>query len=141
MLQSKNDGPLTVEQETQVRFIAKAAEDLSELVNDLLDWPRSRPARRSAPGQFEAPSSQRAARHAAPLLVADSVDWCSRRRDLPSLHTDESKVSQILRNFVSNASSSPSAAWSRCVRSSPARGQHGVLRGGYRHRIAAETRT
>ncbi len=48
------DGPLTTEQETQVRFIAKAAEDLSELVNDLLDLAKIeagkievRPARRS----------------------------------------------------------------------------------------------
>ena len=31
------DGGLTAEQEKQVRFISKAAEDLSTLVNDLLD--------------------------------------------------------------------------------------------------------
>ncbi|HEX6362152.1 MAG TPA: histidine kinase dimerization/phospho-acceptor domain-containing protein, partial [Albitalea sp.] len=37
MLLAKTDGPLSSDQEIQVRFIGKAAEDLSELVNDLLD--------------------------------------------------------------------------------------------------------
>src|SRR5439155_26570008 len=37
LLLARTDGPLTGEQETQVRFIVRAAEDLSELVNDLLD--------------------------------------------------------------------------------------------------------
>ena len=57
LLLAHSDGPLTAEQETQVRFIRKAAENLTELVDDLLDlakveagkWWRSRrrsPSRR-----------------------------------------------------------------------------------------------
>ena len=37
LLLGHSDGPLTAEQETQVRFIRKAAENLTELVDDLLD--------------------------------------------------------------------------------------------------------
>ena len=37
LLLSRSDGDLTAEQETQVRFVRKAAENLTELVDDLLD--------------------------------------------------------------------------------------------------------
>src|SRR5262249_34058130 len=37
ILLERTDGALTAEQDKQVRFISKAAEDLTELVNDLLD--------------------------------------------------------------------------------------------------------
>ena len=37
LLLARSDGELTAEQETQVRFIRKAAENLTELVDDLLD--------------------------------------------------------------------------------------------------------
>src|SRR5262249_12538383 len=39
-----------------------------------------------------------------PLLVSPSVDlWFEAARDLPALYTDEAKVTQILRNLISNA--------------------------------------
>src|SRR5262249_41745171 len=39
-----------------------------------------------------------------PLLVSDSIDLVFEQpNDLPPLYTDEGKISQILRNFVSNA--------------------------------------
>src|SRR5690606_27520734 len=37
LLLERIDGPLTAEQELQVQFIRKAADDLMEIVNDLLD--------------------------------------------------------------------------------------------------------
>src|SRR5262249_40548602 len=40
LLISRADGPLSPEQEKQVGYIRKSAEDLSELVNDLLDLAR-----------------------------------------------------------------------------------------------------
>ena len=42
MLLSRMDGDLTSEQEKQVTFMQRAAEGLSELVNDLLDLRQSR---------------------------------------------------------------------------------------------------
>jgi len=39
-----------------------------------------------------------------PLLVAESVELVFEDpKDVPAMHTDESKVSQVLRNFISNA--------------------------------------
>jgi CheY-like chemotaxis protein len=106
MLKSGADGPLTAEQETQVRFIAKAAEDLTELVNDLLDLAKIEAGKTEVrPAQFEANELFSALRGMLrPLLVSDSVDLVfEESTGIPPLHTDESKVSQILRNFVSNA--------------------------------------
>jgi signal transduction histidine kinase/CheY-like chemotaxis protein len=42
LLLGRSDGPLTSEQETQVRFIRTAAEELSQLVDDLLDLSKLR---------------------------------------------------------------------------------------------------
>jgi signal transduction histidine kinase/CheY-like chemotaxis protein len=100
------DGPLTNEQETQVRFIAKAAEDLSELVNDLLDLAKIEAGKIDVrPARFDVGELFSALRGMLrPLLVSDAVDLVfDAAPDLPQLHTDESKVSQILRNFISNA--------------------------------------
>ena len=38
-----------------------------------------------------------------PLLVTETVRWSSRSGELPPVYSDEAKVSQILRNFISNA--------------------------------------
>ena len=106
MLLSRADGPLTGEQETQVRFIAKSADDLSELVDDLLDLAKIEAGKTEVrAAQFEAHELFSALRGMLrPLLVTDRVDLVFEDASgLPALHTDESKVSQILRNFISNA--------------------------------------
>jgi signal transduction histidine kinase/CheY-like chemotaxis protein len=106
LLLSKVDGPLVPEQETQVKFIAKAAEDLSELVNDLLDLAKIEAGKVEVrPARFEVAELFSALRGMLrPLLVSESVDLVFEPpQDLPTMHTDESKVSQIVRNFVSNA--------------------------------------
>jgi signal transduction histidine kinase/CheY-like chemotaxis protein len=106
MLLSKVDGPLSGEQETQVKFISKAVEDLSELVNDLLDLAKIEAGKTEVrPARFEVAELFSALRGMLkPLLVADSVDLVFEDpQSVPTMHTDESKVSQILRNFISNA--------------------------------------
>jgi signal transduction histidine kinase/CheY-like chemotaxis protein len=100
------DGPLTTEQERQMQFIRSAAEDLSELVNDLLDLAKVeagkiviRPAECRVDKLFGALRGM-----LRPLLVNPSVTLIFEdASDVPALTTDEAKVSQILRNFVSNA--------------------------------------
>jgi signal transduction histidine kinase/ActR/RegA family two-component response regulator len=106
LLIDRIDGELTSEQEKQVRFIRKAADDLSEIVNDLLDLAKIESGKieiRSA--EFEVDSLFSALRGMMrPLLVDGSVDLvfdpCV---DVPPIYTDEAKVGQILRNFISNA--------------------------------------
>ena len=106
LLLAKVDGPLSGEQETQVRYIAKAAEDLTELVNDLLDLAKIEAGKievRAA--RFQVDELFSALRGMLrPLLVTETVDLHFDIPDeFPAMRTDESKVSQILRNFISNA--------------------------------------
>src|SRR5262249_22978620 len=100
------DGPLSEEQTVQVRYILKGAETLSELVNDLLDLAKIEAGRVdlhvAEVNIGEMFSAMRGMLR--PLLVTDSVDLSFEvAPEVPLIVTDESKVSQILRNFVSNA--------------------------------------
>lgn len=107
ILHDRTDGELTPEQEKQVQFIRKGAEDLAELVNDLLDLAKVeagkvviRPVNFEVAGLFGALRGMLrpllAANSGVTLVFEDPVD-------VPTLSTDESKLSQILRNFISNA--------------------------------------
>ncbi len=100
------DGDLTSEQEKQVNYIRRSAQDLTDLVNDLLDLAKVEAGKtnvRSA--RFEAPTLFSALRGMLrPLLVQRAVELVIEDADaLPPLETDEGKVSQILRNLLSNA--------------------------------------
>jgi signal transduction histidine kinase/CheY-like chemotaxis protein len=106
LLLDRADGPLTVEQERQLGFVRRAAEDLSELVNDLLDLAKVEAGKIVVrPTEFEVANLFGALRGMLrPLLVAESVSLVFEEPDgIPALYTDEGKVSQILRNFLSNA--------------------------------------
>ncbi|MGA3399708.1 MAG: ATP-binding protein [Acetobacteraceae bacterium] len=106
LLLSRSDGDLTAEQETQVRFVRKAAENLTELVDDLLDLAKVEAGKTTVtPSEFTAGALFGALRGMLrPLLVGDAVTLVfDDPIDLPPLDTDEGKVSQILRNFISNA--------------------------------------
>ena len=100
------DGKLGEEQIKQVGFIRKSAENLSELVNDLLDLAKveagktvMRPSEFSVQGLFGALRGM-----LRPLLAGDAVALIfDEVADIPALESDEGKVSQILRNFISNA--------------------------------------
>ncbi|MEJ0020107.1 MAG: ATP-binding protein [Acetobacteraceae bacterium] len=106
LLLTRSDGELTAEQETQVRFIRKAAENLTELVDDLLDLAKVEAGKTVVvPSPFTAASLFGALRGMLrPLLVGDAVALVfDDPRNVPPLDTDEAKVSQVLRNFISNA--------------------------------------
>ncbi|MDZ8026218.1 MAG: ATP-binding protein [Nostoc sp. DedQUE11] len=107
MLLARMDGDLTTEQEKQVTFIQKAAIGLSELVNDLLDLAKVEAGKIEVrPSSFEATDLFATLRGMLrPLLVQDSsvALIVEEPNAIPPLYTDEGKVAQILRNFVSNA--------------------------------------
>jgi signal transduction histidine kinase/DNA-binding response OmpR family regulator len=106
LLLDREDGPLTAEQEKQLAFIQKAAEGLTELVDDLLDLAKIEAGKVVVhPTEFSVDNLFSALRGMLrPLLVSDSVSLrFEESGELPLMHTDEAKVSQILRNFISNA--------------------------------------
>lgn len=106
ILLDRADGPLTSEQEVQLQFIRKGAEDLGQLVDDLLDLAKIEAGKVDVrTSEFTVSELFSALRGMLrPLLVTESVALRFDAGDaLPMLHTDEGKVSQILRNFISNA--------------------------------------
>lgn len=106
LLLDRMDGDLTAEQERQVQFIATAAGDLSELVNDLLDLAKIEAGRvethiepvvvdnlfRALKGMMR------------PLVDEARVELIFEPSGIDEAFlSDEGKISQILRNFISNA--------------------------------------
>jgi signal transduction histidine kinase/CheY-like chemotaxis protein len=107
LLLQRMDGGLTAEQEKQVRFIQRSADSLSELVNDLLDLAKVEAGKILVrPSEFTVESLFATLRGMLrPLLAQNSAVELvfTDASGIPPLLTDESKVSQILRNFISNA--------------------------------------
>jgi signal transduction histidine kinase/CheY-like chemotaxis protein len=100
------DGNLGSEQMKQATFIRKSAESLLEMVNDLLDLARVEAGKSVVrPTRFQVSSLLGALRGVLrPLQTNEAVDLVFEDASMmPPMHTDESKVAQILRNFVSNA--------------------------------------
>src|SRR6187401_1598829 len=106
ILISRLDGPLTPEQLRQVEFVRGSARELTEMVNDLLDLAKVEAGRITiSPEWFEMVDLFAALRGMfKPIVATTSVNLTF---DEPEgeikLYTDEKKVSQILRNFISNA--------------------------------------
>jgi signal transduction histidine kinase/DNA-binding response OmpR family regulator len=106
ILLERTDGELTGEQEIQIGFIRKGAETLLELVNDLLDLAKIEAGKIEVqPVEFSVANLFSALRGMLrPLLIGESVSLVFEEpADLPALFSDESKISQILRNFIANA--------------------------------------
>jgi signal transduction histidine kinase len=106
LLLDRVDGPLTEEQEKQIAFIQKAVEELSELVNDLLDLAKIESGKTTVVmTEFEVTELFGTLRRMLrPLLLHDAVTLVfDIPVPLPPLVTDEEKVAQILRNLISNA--------------------------------------
>ena len=107
LLMDRMDGDLNQEQLKQVRYIESSARDLQEMVNDLLDLAKVEAGKiRIRPKRFEVHELFSALKGMLKPLLADnnSVDLVFEDApELPPLHTDEGKVSQILRNLISNA--------------------------------------
>jgi len=106
LLIERADGELTEEQEKQVLFILKGAESLTELVDDLLDLAKIEAGKVDIrPVKFDVADLFSALRGMLrPLLAGARVELIF---DVPAapliMYSDEAKLSQILRNFVSNA--------------------------------------
>ena len=106
ILLSRLDGPLTPEQQKQVEFIRGSARELTEMVNDLLDLAKVEAGRITiSPEWFEMVDLFAALRGMfKPIAATTSVSlFFDEPKDDIKLFTDDKKLSQILRNFISNA--------------------------------------
>lgn len=106
LLHERVDGELTAGQETQVEFIRTAADELAVLVNDLLDLARIESGRVDVfAHEFLLGSVFSGLRGTLrPLVTRPEVSLVFESADdIPPLLTDEGKLAQIVRNFVSNA--------------------------------------
>ncbi|AZE82861.1 Putative SigmaB asociated two-component system sensor protein [Pseudomonas orientalis] len=106
LLADELDGPLSPEQHTQVGFIASSARELREMVDDLLDLAKIEAGRITiSPAWFDMFDMFSALRGMfRPIVDASSVDLIFEKPSgLPKLYTDDKKLAQILRNFISNA--------------------------------------
>jgi len=106
ILLSRLDGPLTAEQQKQVEFIRGSTRELTEMVNDLLDLAKVEAGRITiSPEWFEMVDLFAALRGMfKPIVATTAVSLTfDEPEDQIKLYTDDKKVSQILRNFISNA--------------------------------------
>jgi signal transduction histidine kinase len=106
LLVDRIDGPLTPEQEKQVTFIQSTATEFSEMVDDLLDLAKIEAGRvEISPAWFEMVDLFSALRgmFKSVLTTPDVSLVFEEPEGLPKLYTDDRKLSQILRNFISNA--------------------------------------
>ena len=106
LLLERADGDLSDEQEKQVRFIRQATEDLSELVHDLLDIAKVEAGKVAVrPSNVTVSDLFGTLRGLMRPLQANDAVALIFESDAGALRlfTDEGKVSQILRNYISNA--------------------------------------
>lgn len=106
LLLDRVDGPLTTEQERQVSFIQSTSEEFSKMVDDLLDLAKIEAGRVDvSPEWFEMLDLFAALRGMfKPILENDELSLVFEEPvGLSRLYTDDHKLSQILRNFISNA--------------------------------------
>jgi signal transduction histidine kinase len=106
ILVDRLDGPLTDEQDKQVSFIHNAARELTDMVNDLLDIAKVEAGKIDIHASEFSPAVLLGTLRGMmrPLSTNPNVQLVFEENEsLPAMFTDEAKVSQILRNFVSNA--------------------------------------
>ena len=106
LLLSHSDGPLTSEQEKQAHFILRSAQNLTEMVNDLLDLARLEAGKaQTTLTRFTVAELYAGLRGMfRPLATNPAVQLIFEIPTQPlPLYTDEGKLAQILRNFISNA--------------------------------------
>ena len=100
------DGMLTGEQQRQITLIKGSVRELAEMVDDLLDLAKVEAGRISiSPEWFEMVDLFSALRGMFRPIVNNSVISLvfEEPEAIPPLYTDDKKLSQILRNFISNA--------------------------------------
>lgn len=106
LLLTRQDGELAPEQEKQISYIRDAAQQLADIVNDLLDLAKVESGKTELQfasvhvnqflGATRALMRPLATNPAVALVVEDAASQLV-------FETDESKVGQILRNLISNA--------------------------------------
>lgn len=100
------DGPLSPEQKKQVQFIRSSVQELSGMVDDLLDLAKVDAGRITvSPEWFEMVDLFAALRGMfKPILTSNAVSLIFEEPDsVPKIYSDDRRLSQILRNFISNA--------------------------------------
>lgn len=104
LLLDETDGKLTTEQRRQVVYVRRAAESLSGLVNDLLDLAKVESGKIEVHrAQFNVADLTSALRGMFRPLVIGDVSLVIEDPVGLDIVSDEGKLSQILRNFLSNA--------------------------------------
>ena len=106
LLLDRADGDLGGEQEKQVGYILKSAESLSELVDDLLDLAKIEAGKIDVQAEALDVADMFSALRGMlrPLLPGSSVELVfGMPEHAIRMLSDEAKLSQILRNFISNA--------------------------------------
>ena len=106
LLLDRSDGPLTEEQERQVQLVHRSGLALAELVNDLLDLAKIEAGKTTLRvTDFSAVDLLAGLRGMfRPIVEGSAVALVIEEPTEPILlQTDEGRLSQILRNFVSNA--------------------------------------
>ncbi len=106
ILLQRLDGPLTPEQARQVEFVRSSVRELTEMVDDLLDLAKVDAGRITiSPEWFEMMDLFSALRGMFKPIAAntDTSLVFEEPASLGRIYTDDKKLSQILRNFISNA--------------------------------------
>ncbi|KZS00496.1 Uncharacterized protein APZ42_003177, partial [Daphnia magna] len=106
ILLDRLDGELTTEQERQVGYIRSSALSLTELVNDLLDIAKVEAGKAELRFKYFAAADLIGTLRGVlkPLQSNPRVELLFEdSSDIPIIHSDEGKVSQVLRNLISNA--------------------------------------
>jgi signal transduction histidine kinase/anti-sigma regulatory factor (Ser/Thr protein kinase)/DNA-binding response OmpR family regulator len=102
-----SEGPLSDGQRKAVQLIRKSALDLAEMVNDLLDLAKIEAGKIAVwPTEFEAAELLGSLRAVLRPLIQEGSPVqlvFEPPPPLPPLYTDEGKLTQIVRNFASNA--------------------------------------
>lgn len=119
LLEDGMDGPLNAEQLKQVRFVSGSARELTEMVDDLLDLAKIEAGRITiSPGWFDLMDLFAALRGMfRPLTDMGSTTLIFEDPPVLPMLTDDKKLAQILRNFISMRSSSPRRDRCACLRS------------------------
>lgn len=106
LLLSAVDGPLSGEQEKQVNFILRSAQNLTDMVNDLLDLAKIEAGKTTLKYSAVTVAELFAALRGMfrPLQTNENLSliFAPEKNEL-TMRTDEGKLAQILRNFISNA--------------------------------------
>ncbi len=100
------DGPLTSEQTRQVEFIRDSIRELTEMVDDLLELARVDAGRITiSPEWFEMVDLFAALRGMfKPIVMSSAISLVFEEPGaIPKIYSDDRRLSQILRNFISNA--------------------------------------